>query len=538
MVSSHLFELVHGPHSHEELRTRAAPALEGTPEARTGTRAVRAKAVRKRSRVVKGARGGVAPPLPANLDAERSVLGAILLDNHALNAATETLRPEDFFLDQHRRLFSHMTQLGKNRQAIDLVTLTDELHRRGELEASGGAPYLASLADGMPRVSNIQHYARIVKEKATLRNLIRTTHDIQQRAFEGGDSADAILADAADAVSALRARRTGDGWRGMFHTFEEFETAAPLSFAIRGFLQNNGATMIGGLSGHGKTLINLSVARALLAGKGQRLWNLFDVEESALRVVYLIPECAIEPFKHRLRLFRLYEYLAPGDERLLVRTLSKGPTPCLSDPRILFACKGAHVILDTAVRFSEGEENSSGDNQRGLASDIFALLGAGARSVLAAHHSPKPFAKETVMRLENVLRGSGDIGAMLTTAWGIKQLDDAQNIIHVENIKPRDFQPCGPFQIVGRPFIDQAGDFKLLKPPGECGNLSEEAEPRGGAPEESRKERERRVEMAREWLGEDESLSVEELRGRFKVAGVLVSRSAAKNYRREALSEP
>ena len=101
-------------------------------------------------------------PLPNNLEAERSVLGAIILDNHALNAAMETLRAEDFFLPQHQRVFTHMIFLGESQQAIDLVTLTDELHRKGELEASGGAPYLASLADGMPRVSNIEHYARSV----------------------------------------------------------------------------------------------------------------------------------------------------------------------------------------------------------------------------------------------------------------------------------------------------------------------------------------------------------------------------------------
>src|SRR5437773_11298647 len=150
-------------------------------------------------------------PLPNNLEAERSVLGAIILDNHALNAAIETLRPEDFFLDQHRRVFTHMMVLGENQQAIDLVTLTDELHRKGELEASGGAPYLASLADGMPRVSNIEHYARIVKEKAVLRSLIHTTHDIQQRAFEGEDDADAILDGAESQIFALAEDRVRAG---------------------------------------------------------------------------------------------------------------------------------------------------------------------------------------------------------------------------------------------------------------------------------------------------------------------------------------
>src|SRR3989442_5435552 len=150
-------------------------------------------------------------PLPNNLDAERSVLGAILLDNHALNAAIENLRPEDFFLPQHQRVFTHMIALGESQQAIDLVTLTDELHNKGELEASGGAPYLASLADGMPKVSNIQHYARIVKEKAMLRNLIHATHNIQQNAFEGEDGADAILDNAESSIFALAEDRVKAG---------------------------------------------------------------------------------------------------------------------------------------------------------------------------------------------------------------------------------------------------------------------------------------------------------------------------------------
>ena len=150
-------------------------------------------------------------PLPNNLDAERSVLGAILLDNHALNPAIEHLRPEDFFLDQHRRVFTQMISLGEGQQAIDLVTLTEELNRKGELEASGGAPYLASLADGMPRVTNIEHYARIVKEKAILRNLIHATHNIQQRAFEGEDGADAILVNAESSIFALAEDRVRVG---------------------------------------------------------------------------------------------------------------------------------------------------------------------------------------------------------------------------------------------------------------------------------------------------------------------------------------
>src|SRR6516164_6318391 len=150
-------------------------------------------------------------PLPSNIDAERSILGAIILDNNALNAAIESLRAEDFFLPQHRNVFTQMVALAEAQQAIDLVTLTEELHRRGELDAAGGAPYLASLVDGMPRVSNVEHYARIVKEKAILRNLIHATHNIQQRAFEGEDGADTILDNAESSIFALAEDRVKAG---------------------------------------------------------------------------------------------------------------------------------------------------------------------------------------------------------------------------------------------------------------------------------------------------------------------------------------
>jgi replicative DNA helicase len=150
-------------------------------------------------------------PLPNNLDAERSILGAILLDNHALNAAIEALKVEDFFLPQHRHVFKQMIVLGEAQQAIDLVTLTEVLHRSGELDAAGGAPYLASLVDGVPRVSNVEHYARIVKEKAILRNLIHATHNIQQRAFEGEDGADTILDNAESSIFALAEDRVKAG---------------------------------------------------------------------------------------------------------------------------------------------------------------------------------------------------------------------------------------------------------------------------------------------------------------------------------------
>ncbi len=119
--------------------------------------------------------------LPHNLEAERSILGAILLDDKAIYPVLELLRLEDFYLEGHRRIFAKMIALTQRSHPIDLVTLKDELQRAGELELAGGPAYLAGLTDGLPRAVNVEHYARIVREKAVLRRLIRLTADRARR---------------------------------------------------------------------------------------------------------------------------------------------------------------------------------------------------------------------------------------------------------------------------------------------------------------------------------------------------------------------
>ncbi len=160
-------------------------------------------------------------PLPANLDAERSLLGAILLDNHALNTVIELLRLEDFFLEQHRRVLDAMVRLAERQQAIDLVTLSDELARRGELEAGGGAAYLAQLLDGVPRVTNVEHYARIVKEKALLRNLVHAAHAIQQQALEAEEGAEEVLDRAEAFIFSIAEERIRAGLVGVKELVKE-----------------------------------------------------------------------------------------------------------------------------------------------------------------------------------------------------------------------------------------------------------------------------------------------------------------------------
>jgi replicative DNA helicase len=159
--------------------------------------------------------------LPQNTEAERSILGAILLDNNALNGAIEKLKPEDFFHDHHRRIYQQMIALGETQQAIDLVTLTDQLQRQGELESSGGHAYIAQLMDGVPHVSNVEHYTRIVKEKSLLRALIHATHAIQQQALEGEEDADSILDRAESSIFQLAEDRVRSGLVGLHDVVTE-----------------------------------------------------------------------------------------------------------------------------------------------------------------------------------------------------------------------------------------------------------------------------------------------------------------------------
>ena len=151
-------------------------------------------------------------PLPSSLEAERGILGAVLLDNQSLHAALETLRTEDFFSDHHRRIFDGMIELAGAQKAIDLLTLSDELRRKGELESAGGVAYLSSLVDGVPRISNVPHYARIVKEKSMMRHLVQTAHAIEQRALEAEVGADEMLDSAESEIFRLAEDRVRQGF--------------------------------------------------------------------------------------------------------------------------------------------------------------------------------------------------------------------------------------------------------------------------------------------------------------------------------------
>jgi replicative DNA helicase len=216
--------------------------------------------------------------LPHNLEAERSVLGAILVHNDAFNLAAQVIDSRDFYRDAHRRIFEKMVALNERNQAIDFITLKEELSRSSELDEVGGPAYVSSLADGVPRATNVEFYARIVKEKSTLRNLIFAANKILTNAYEAEQEPDLILDGAESAIFAVAEDRLRQGFIPMrdlvkdsFPKIEQlFEqkrliTGVPTGFVdldemTRGF-QPGDLVIVAARPSMGKTSLVLNVAQ-------------------------------------------------------------------------------------------------------------------------------------------------------------------------------------------------------------------------------------------------------------------------------------
>jgi replicative DNA helicase len=139
--------------------------------------------------------------MPASPDAERSILGAILLENaHFHEAAEKKLSADDFSLDSHRRIFARMDELIGSGRAVDLVTLVEELAKKKEIESVGGVAYIASLTEGLPRRVSIEEYVRIVKDKSLLRQLIHICNKAITQAADQSENALEVLNSAESAM--------------------------------------------------------------------------------------------------------------------------------------------------------------------------------------------------------------------------------------------------------------------------------------------------------------------------------------------------
>ncbi|HKA22848.1 MAG TPA: replicative DNA helicase [Blastocatellia bacterium] len=254
--------------------------------------------------------------LPSNVEAERSILGAILLDNAVCNQAIELVRREDFFLDSHRRIFDKMVSLTERLMPIDLITLSDELRRAGEFEQIGGATYIASLIDGVPRTDTIEPYAKLVKQKSMLRKLISASQQIVSLAFEEEDEADVIIDQAEHLIFQIAEDRVRQGFQYIgdvaHRRLEQIEqmagrpemiTGVPTGFTdfdrMTSGLQRQELVVIAARPSMGKTALALNMAQ--YAAKNANVVGIFSLEMSAEQLVsrLLCSEARVDA--HRLR---------------------------------------------------------------------------------------------------------------------------------------------------------------------------------------------------------------------------------------------
>lgn len=460
----------------------------------------------------------------ARFETERHVLALLLqgVDPTPIHQYDADL----FSYPLHGRLFARLKAMTEQSEPIDVVTAISTM-TLGQLEQVELGALLDPLFQARHNaVEVLRANLHTLNRAARERDLRKVCDDIAQA---NGD----IIGQVVELeqritryIKSLTASETADNF---FDSFEAFEKAPPISFSIKGFLQNEAITAIAGLSGHGKTWIALSMIRALLFGPG-KLWNWFEVPERAAHAVYLIPESSRGPIKDRLKVMELYDEIRTG--RLLIRTLNMGKTPSLADPQLLRAVKNATVILDTGIRFMKvRDEANATEIAEGLSNDMLGLLRAEAKSVIPLFHSPKSFLREATMTLEGMIRGSSELGAVLATAWGIKQLDRMLNVIHVQNLKPRDFEPCGPFQLAGRPYIDKDGDLVMLKTPDKCGFLADEQPELNRTNADAHQARAANIELVRGWLEKEPELTAQEMRERFARLKIEVSDSTVRGYK-------
>lgn len=164
---------------------------------------------------------------PQNIDAEQSVLGAMLLDQEAIYKVIEIIKPEDFYRDSHRMIYQAILNLNEKNQPVDMITVSEELRQTGTLEQAGGVSYVATLASLVPTAANVEYYAQIVEEKSLLRTLIQLSNRVTTMGYEGSSDVQELLDQVEQSLAELSNRRQSDGFSPMsdilIETFKQIE---------------------------------------------------------------------------------------------------------------------------------------------------------------------------------------------------------------------------------------------------------------------------------------------------------------------------
>jgi len=242
---------------------------------------------------------------PQNLEAEQSVIGGILLDNQSLNSVLEVLEVDDFYSEAHRKIFAAIVELYDRNEPSDLITLSNILKSKNQLDQAGGVSYLSSLADNVPSAANISHYSKIVKEKAILRRLIGTATEILNKSYNSVADIDTVLDEAEHAIFEISENKIRPAFspfkeliKDSVKTIEklyerkELVTGVPTGYEkiddLTSGLQKSDLIIIAGRPSMGKTAFALNIAQyaALEANIPVAVFSLeMSKEQLALRML-------------------------------------------------------------------------------------------------------------------------------------------------------------------------------------------------------------------------------------------------------------
>ncbi len=326
---------------------------------------------------------------PQALEAEMSVLGAMLLEKEAIGRATEVLDASCFYRDSHRKIFEAILSLYDRNESPDLITLTEELRKRGQLEGVGGAAYISSLLDSVPTAANVEYHANIVLEKGVLRKLIEVATELVQRGYEASDSSGQLIDRAEELIFGINDPRMKRGFvslksllpRAVDVIQEVFDNKRAVTGIPTGFLDMDKMTagfqkadliIVAGRPSMGKTSLAMNIAE-FAAVKERLPVGIFSLEMSKEQLVMRMLSSQARIPAHRLRT----GYLRPEEWQSLAMAagvLSEAPlfiddTPAISvmemraKARRLKKEQGLAMIVVDYLQLARGYSNPESRQQ-------------------------------------------------------------------------------------------------------------------------------------------------------------------------------